>query len=309
VKPRQVIWVAAIAAVLYTVVMIVVFQNVEIPRLSAFAALLITLAAVAQVGAKWFFGSLFRESVAETGQDVKPFSAFKGALVGAGVARLIPAGGAITPVAMAWTVRDEVESSAGPAIRTVLLNYSGLLILTGAAILFERPPGQVASISLTVAAPIAILIGVVLMFGSGRLASLNRFLPRFLREKLEPTMVNHMPGLESHLYIWLRLGLEAAALGLVLYAFGIEISVLEVLAAFGFSSLVGGLPGTPGGLGVVEAGLVFILAAYGFPAGVTVAPVFVFRIVSYWLPAGLSFIAGGSTFLYSQEAADAAADA
>lgn len=308
-KPRQVIWIAAIAAVLYVVAMYFVLQNVEVPALTVSAVVLIVFAAIAQVGAKWFFGSLFRESIAETGQVVKPFSAFKGALVGAGVARLIPAGGAITPVAMSWTVRDEVESSAGPAIRTVLLNYAGLLILTGTAILFERPPGQVASISLTVAAPIAVVVGIGLMFGSGRLGSINRFLPAFLRKKLQPTMVNHMPGLESQLYIWVRLGLEASALGFVLHAFGLDISVLEILAAFGFSSLVGGLPGTPGGLGVVEAGLVFILAAYGFSAGVTVAPVFIFRIVSYWLPAALSFVAGGSTFLFSQEAADAAADA
>ncbi len=308
-KPKQVIWIAAVAAVLYIVVMYIVLQNVEVPPITLSAAILIIIAAVAQIGAKWFFGSLFRESVAQTGHSLKPFSAFKGALVGAGVARLIPAGGAITPVAMSWTVRDEVESSAGPAIRTVLLNYSGLLILTGAAILLERPPGQIASISLTVAAPLAIIIGLVLMFGSGRLGSLNRFLPASLRKKLEPTMVNHMPGIESQIYIWLRLGLEAAALGLVLYAFGIEASVFEILAAFGFSSLVGGLPGTPGGLGVVEGGLIFILGTYGYSAGVTFAPVFVFRIVSYWLPAALSFVAGGSTFLYSQEAADAAADA
>lgn len=308
-KPKQVIWIAASAAVLYAVAMYFVFQNVDVPPMSITAVSLIVIAAISQIGAKWFFGSLFRESIAETGQQVKPFSAFKGALVGAGVARLIPAGGAITPVAMSWTVRDEVESSAGPAIRTVLLNYSGLLILTGAAVLLERPPGQVASISLTVAAPIAVLVGLVLMFGSGKLGSVNRFLPAFLRDKLQPTMINHMPGLESQLYIWVRLGLEAAALGLVLYAFGIEASVLEILAAFGFSSLVGGLPGTPGGLGVVEAGLVFILGAYGFPFSVTAAPVFIFRIVSYWLPAALSFVAGGSTFLYSQEAADAAADA
>lgn len=121
-------------------------------------------------------------------------------------------------------------------------------------------------------------------------------------------MVNHMPGWNSQLYIWLRLLLEAGALWLVLLAFGIDINPVEVVAAFGFASLVGGLPGTPGGLGVVEAGLVFILAAYGFRAGITLAPVLVFRIVSYWLPAALGFLAGGATFLSSPEAAAASAE-
>jgi hypothetical protein len=306
---KKVAWIGGIAAVLYIAAMVIVLNTVEIPPLQPFAALLIVMAGIAQIAAKWSFGSLFRESVEETGRTLKPFSAFKGALVGAGVARLIPAGGAITPVAMSWTVRDEVENTAGPAIRAVLLNYSGLLIMTGAAILIVRPSVAIASISLTVAAVFALVTGLLLMFGSGRLASLNKYLPKFLSRRLEPSMVNHMPGLRSQLHIWLRLALEAAALGFVLAAFGINIGVIEVIAAFGFASLVGGIPGTPGGLGIVEAGLVFILAAYGFSAGTVAVPVLVFRIVSYWLPAALGSLAGGATFLSSPEAAEVAAEA
>jgi hypothetical protein len=48
--------------------------------------------------------------------------------------------------------------------------------------------------------------------------------------------------------------------------------------------------------------LALILASYGFPASTTLAPIIVYRVVSYWLPAGLSFLAGGSTFLKSPEA-------
>lgn len=306
--PKKVAWIGGVAAVLYIAAMVIVLNTVEIPPLRPSAAFLILLAGVVQIGAKWFFGALFRESVEETGQSLRSFSAFKGALVGAGVARLIPAGGAITPVAMSWTVRDEVETSAGPAIRAVLLNYAGLLIMTGAAIMIARPRVAVASLTLTIAAGVALAIGLLLMFGSGKLGSLNKYLPGFLSKRLEPSMVNHMPGLTSQTYIWLRLLLEAAALGLVLIAFGIDISPVEVVAAFGFASLVGGLPGTPGGLGIVEAGLVGILAAYGFRAGSTVAPVLVFRLISYWLPAALGFLAGGATFLSSPEAAAASAD-
>jgi uncharacterized membrane protein YbhN (UPF0104 family) len=307
-KIKKVLWIAGIAGVVYAGVLIWVLNNYEIPPISGSAGALIGVAALSQIAAKWFFGALFRESVEETGQTLKQFSAFKAAMVGAGVARLIPAGGAITPVAMSWTVRDEVESSAGPAIRAVLLNYSGLLILAGSAILLERPTGQVLKVSLTIAAPIAIGIGLVLMFGSGMLGSLNRFFPEFLRKKLEPTMVNHLPGWQSQVFIWLRLLLEAAALYLVLHAFDINVSVLETFAVFGVSQLVGGLPGTPGGLGVVEAGLVFVLGAYGYPASITVAPVVVYRIVSYWLPVAISLLAGGSTFLRSQAAKEVAAE-
>ncbi|HEX6286695.1 MAG TPA: flippase-like domain-containing protein, partial [Acidimicrobiia bacterium] len=98
------------------------------------------------------------------------------------------------------------------------------------------------------------------------------------------------------------------ALWLVMLAFNIDLNVWEAIAVYAVSQLVGGLPGTPGGLGVTEFGMGLVLAAYGYPASTTVAPILVYRIVSYWLPAGLSLLAGGSTFLRSDEA-KAVADA
>jgi hypothetical protein len=145
------------------------------------------------------------------------------------------------------------------------------------------------------------------MFGSGKLGTLVRFLPRFAREKLEETTIDHLPGWESQIYIWARLLLEAGALWIVLYAFGIDVNALQVIAAFGVSQLAGGLPGTPGGMGIVEGALAFILAAYGFSVAITIAPVLVFRVVSFWLPAALGFVAGGSTFLRSEAAKTAEA--
>lgn len=304
-SPKRVIWIAGIALALYAGFAYWVVTNFEIPPLEGAAIVLVVLAAISQIGAKWFFGLLFRESIQETGSDVRPWSAFKAALVGAGVARLIPAGGAITPVALSWTVRDEVKNgSAGPGIRAVLLNYAGLLIMAGAGVMIERPLGEIpiASTSLAFLAPIVLVIGILLMFFSGRLGSISRFLPRFVREKIESSMINHAPGWESQIYTWGRLVLEAAAVWLVMVAFGIDIGITQAIVTYAASQLVGGLPGTPGGLGVTEFGMGLILAAYGFPVSSTVAPILVYRVVSYWLPAGLSFLAGGSTFLRSDEA-------
>jgi uncharacterized membrane protein YbhN (UPF0104 family) len=311
VSPKRVLWIAAIAAVLYTAFAYWVITNpdFDLPPIEGAAIAFIGAAAVCQIAAKWFFGLLFKESIQETGSDVRAWSAFKAALVGAGVARLIPAGGAITPVAMSWTVRDEVtQSTAGPGIRTVLLNYAGLLILAGGGMLLERPEEAIPvfSTSLVVVAPIVLLVGAALMFGSGRLGSIARYLPRFIREKVESSMINHLPGWESQVYIWARLVLEATAFWLVMVAFGIDVSVLQAIATYAASQLVGGLPGMPGGLGVTEGSIALVLAAYGFPASNTLAPIIVFRVVSYWLPSALSFLAGGSTFLRSDEARAAA---
>jgi uncharacterized protein (TIRG00374 family) len=67
------------------------------------------------------------------------------------------------------------------------------------------------------------------------------------------------------------------------------------------SQIVGGLPGSPGGLGVTEAGLIGVLVLFGIPAAVATTPVLTFRIISYWLPAigGLAF--GGHAYLSRRE--------
>jgi putative heme transporter len=304
VSPRRVLIFAVLALLVYGGVAFWVIRHFEIPPIRGTAWIYLTLAVVAYMGAMWFYGLLFRESVGESNGTISRYSAFKAALVGAGVARLIPAGGAITPVALAWTVRDETEVAAGPALRTVMLNYAGLLIMAGGGLLIARPREgtQIASVSLVFIAPFVLIAGVALMFGSGRLASINKYLPRFARERLATSVVNHAPRLQSQAFVWARLALEAVALWLVLEAFALDINGFQVMASFAVASLAGGLPGTPGGLGVTEVGLALILAAYGIPAARTAVPIIIFRVISYWLPAALGFVAGGTTFLRSREA-------
>jgi putative heme transporter len=64
----------------------------------------------------------------------------------------------------------------------------------------------------------------------------------------------------------------------------IEVSWIEVLAAFAFIRLISALPITPGGLGVVELGYTAALVAAGGPEAQVVAAVLVFRALTYLLP-------------------------
>ena len=61
-----------------------------------------------------------------------------------------------------------------------------------------------------------------------------------------------------------------------------------VLLAFCAAQLLAQIPITPGGLGVVEAGLTGFLALIGVPAAAAAVAVLAYRLVSYWLalPAG-----------------------
>jgi uncharacterized protein (TIRG00374 family) len=74
-----------------------------------------------------------------------------------------------------------------------------------------------------------------------------------------------------------------------LAAVGARPNVALVLVAYSAASLLGQIPLTPGGLGVVEAGLTGALALIGVNAGAAVLATLAYRLFNYWLylPAGL----------------------
>jgi uncharacterized membrane protein YbhN (UPF0104 family) len=298
-RRRTLVAIAAAGAVIYVGALVFVLDRLHVPPIGIFGLALVAVAAIVQVGAQWLFGLLFRQGVESVGVRLRPFSAFRGALVGAGVARLIPAGGAITPVAMAWTVRQEVVGSGGAAVRATVLNYAGLLIGTGFSLLWVRGRGLYESLraGTVTAAILAMLIGLLLMFGTRWLGTVGGKLPGWIRKRLGHTLQNQGPDAAAQGFLWARLLLEATALGLVITAFGLHLTPTQTFAAFGVSQLVGGLPGTPGGLGLTEAGLVAVLAGFGLNPEITLVPVLVFRLVSYWIPAAAGLVAGGMAFL------------
>jgi uncharacterized membrane protein YbhN (UPF0104 family) len=303
-RRRSIALVAGLAALLYAAALVVAMLRLDVPDFDWLAWLMLVAAAIAQMGAKYMFGMQFRHGVMETSGSLRPRSAFRAALVGAGVARLIPAGGAITPVAMSWAVRREARATGGAAVRATVLNYAGLLIGTGFALLWVINRGLYQSLEAGtwVIGIIALMIGLGLMFGTRWIGLLGNRLPK-LRDMLGPPTDSHVPGLRSQALLWGRLALEAGALFLVMQAFDLHLTPMQTVAAFGVSQLAGGLPGTPGGIGFTEAGLVGALAAFGFGAEVTLAPTLVFRVVSYWLPLVAGLVAGGSAFLREETVA------
>jgi uncharacterized protein (TIRG00374 family) len=83
--------------------------------------------------------------------------------------------------------------------------------------------------------------------------------------------------------------LDFGALAAALAAVGDETRLSLVLLAYVGAQLLGQIPLTPGGLGIVEAGLTGLLAAAGVGAGAAAVATLAYRLVSYWLmlPAGL----------------------
>ncbi len=69
-----------------------------------------------------------------------------------------------------------------------------------------------------------------------------------------------------------------------MYAVGARPHVSLVLLAFCAAQLLGTIPITPGGLGLVEAGLTGTLALAGVGGGAAVVATLAYRLVSFWLP-------------------------
>jgi putative heme transporter len=82
--------------------------------------------------------------------------------------------------------------------------------------------------------------------------------------------------------------LDCACLAMSFLAIGAGIPWRGLLLAYGAGQLAANLPITPGGLGVVEGSLTIALVTFGGAEASTVAAVFLYRILSFWvvLPAG-----------------------
>lgn len=232
-------------------------------------------------------------------------------LAGAAFSKVVPGGSA---AAAALQARMLAQAGVSPtAIATglaagallLLAALAGLPLLALPALLLgpRIPDGllQAAAIGLAVFV-VLFAIGVVL-FTSDRvlcwvgraLAAVGRRLrrgkasgdelsERLLRERdrLRRTLGSSWPQAVSTAagrWIFDFLSLYAALL-----AVGARPSLFAALLAYSAAQLLGQLPLTPGGLGVVEAGLTGLLALAGVPAAPAALATLAYRLVSYWLP-------------------------
>jgi uncharacterized membrane protein YbhN (UPF0104 family) len=76
----------------------------------------------------------------------------------------------------------------------------------------------------------------------------------------------------------------AMALGAALHAFGDHLGLATLIVILTLGSMVGGISPVPGGMGVVEAGMIIGLTAAGINESDAVAAVFVQRLFTAYLP-------------------------
>jgi hypothetical protein len=83
----------------------------------------------------------------------------------------------------------------------------------------------------------------------------------------------------------------AAALWVFLGAFGHWERIDGLIVAFGLAYVLAAIPITPAGLGVVEATMIPLLTFFGCDRGIATLGVVTYRLVNFWLPIPLGFLA------------------
>ncbi len=154
------------------------------------------------------------------------------------------------------------------------------------------------------------LVGLLALFGAASLAyaftaggdravrfvrSVGRRIPRVGADRLERLVrqvgdsVVHLaqdrPILKSAL-LWAALNwlFDAASLWAFVAAFGHFVDPVELFAAYGIANVLGAIPITPGGLGVIEASAATLLVSFGTTRNVATLAVLGWRLVNFWLP-------------------------
>lgn len=224
------------------------------------------------------------------------------------VTNLVPGGSAIA-VGLTWSMYRSLSLATGAIARSVVVTgVWDALVKLGTplpAVLWlatQRPVGPVLIQAAAIGGVLFVVsvgLGAAVLTGPGAATAGGRLLDRLpLLGRGWPARLDAMRsdtiGLLGERGSALTLATVAGHANLYLLlvvclrAVGIERDVLglaPILAAFAFGRLVTALPLTPGGLGVLEVGLVGALVAAGdAPEASVVAGVLLFRFCSFALP-------------------------
>ena len=140
---------------------------------------------------------------------------------------------------------------------------------------------------------LVVLAGAVLAIPAGR---------RTVRARLSPTFGQVLPRLldvaqrpaklaEGFGGALLLSGAYILCLAACVRAFGRSVPFAKIGVVYLTGSALGSVIPTPGGLGAVEAALTAGLTAAGVPGGVAVSAVLLFRLLTFWLPVPLGWVA------------------
>jgi len=158
-------------------------------------------------------------------------------------------------------------------------------------------------ISVAIAGAVALAAVAALAFGLTRgegratriVHAIGRRIPGMDGDKLAALFLRISTSIrdlakDRHVMIWslvwasLNWLLDAASLWCFVAAFGTFVNPAELFAAYGIANVLGVLPVTPGGLGIVDSTAPLLLVSFGVTRSVATLGVLAWRLVNFWLP-------------------------
>ena len=301
-----------VAVVVFGITIFLVFPSLvavfsSFPKLTSLDPIWFTLALALEVGS--FVCTIALQRIAL--RTKAWYSVTTSQLAGNAISLVVPGGaavGAATQFRMLAKAGNDTTTTVGGLTAFSLLNIAGLLALP----LFVLPAilaGTPIAHGLLTTALLG-LVGFVLFAGfaaavllldgpmrwAGRVvqAARNRWrrqaepmtdLPeRLVRERDSIRDVLGRRWKEASLLSSGRLFFDFGCLLGAIRATGAKPNPSLVLLAYAVAGLLKLIPITPGGLGIVEAGLSGLLILAGVPGGDAVVATLAYRIISYWLP-------------------------
>lgn len=248
------------------------------------------------------------------------FSIFKGVMIYMASSSIgLIAGGWISIAATTyyWVSKNHdvsLEESSLTVFIPNLYNYSLISILTLFCMGYLQLNNGLTKIHIvlySVVLLISIVGNVIIVFAMFHRVFVERIVPktlgymiRLFKRKYNPLGIrNVLDNVYSGLDMlkkrgWakpavgsiMNVGFDMLCLYLIFAAAGYSINIFVLIAGYGFSILIGVAAFfIPGGVGVVESGLVVIYTSLGVPAEISLVVALSYRLFSFWIPSILGF--------------------
>jgi uncharacterized protein (TIRG00374 family) len=266
---------------------------------------LLTLAVAVEGAALATLPLTYRAALRLAGGHARYSDALNATLGAFALSRVVPAGGLAGGLyaARRFVLVGNATAVAGATVSVasaVTMLALGMVVASGVVLELASGRGSAAllwSVTAFIAALIAAFVLLVRVMrsprqldrvctGIGRVLrrpdeaeTLRRYLSELAPTLSEPSSLARVMGWAAANW-----ALQLAALWIVFVAFGVAMPLGVLILGFGAANLVTALPHTPGGLGIVEAGMTATYVALGVPTGTALVGVLCYRLLGHWLP-------------------------
>lgn len=203
-------------------------------------------------------------------------------------------------IRMRWIRRETgwaFEKSAPLMLVDRAADLAAMALLLAAAVALSATGinGAVPVVLVTLAFAVAATRPAILAWGTTLLYRMLGFWPRIfarLRAAARSISVFSDPWVLSFALILGGLGwaAEGAAFHYLMVIMGADIGLWTAVAIFTFSTLAGGITGSPGGIGGAEAAMIALLSLEGVPLEVSIAATAIIRVTTLWFAIAIGLV-------------------